>query len=150
MTTAKAASTLTLEDALAHPVWRYKEEEALLPGEDESWVEPVDVDTVADAYGHFFVTSAKLANGTSETVLVGSTEPLDPQYNEQVQFFVFFRPGQQIRWHPIEQPGVALAQFLGLEPQHVFPFKFDIRRYLVGDPSALERAVWARGIPSEA
>ena len=150
MTTAKAASTLTLEDALTHPVWRYKAEEDLRPGEDESWIEPVDVDAVDEADGHFFVTAARLADGTSETVLVGGTDPLDPQYNEQVQFFVFFRPGQQIRWHPNEHPGVSLAQFLGLEPQQVFPFNVSISRYLVGDPGALERTVWPRVLPGEA
>ncbi len=150
MTSAMAASALALEDALAHPVWRYKGEDTLLPGEDEGWVEPVKADFVDDAYGHFFATSVTLADGSSETVLVGNTEPLDPQYNEQVQFFVFFRPGQQFRWHPVEHSGIALAQFLGLEPQHVFPFSFSILRYLIGDPRALERAVRARGNSREA
>ena len=143
MPVSKPAYTLTAGDIALHPIWRYKPEESLAAGEDESWVEPVDQSEVTDAFDHFFGAKALLSDGTEVPMLVGNTEPLDPGHNELAQFFVFFRDDKQMRWHPKEHGAGDLAQFLNRSVDRTFPFKFDISRYMAGDRAALVRTVWS-------
>jgi hypothetical protein len=144
MPACKPAHMLRPQDLAEHPVWRYKAEERLLAHEDESWVEPADPEHVHDAYGHFFATTVILPDQAEVVALVGSTDPVDPSYNQTSQFFVFFHDDKQLRWHPEENLAEELAIFLSKPVEATVPFQIDITRYLVGDPASLTRKVWAR------
>ena len=139
---SKPASALSRTDIAEHPVWRYKDEAQLAAHEDESWVESIAIKAPHDPYGYFFASVALLADGTETPVLVGGTEPLNPDYNETTQFFVFFNQDRQLRWHPNEHTAEQLGRFLGKAAGAVVPFRVDIRSYLAGDPAALLRTVW--------
>lgn len=148
MQRSKSIAKLTADDVAAVPVWKHKAADRLLPGEDESWVESVAALPVDDAFDHYFATQVKLADGSMETCIIGKTEPLHPELNEEEQLFFFCRGARQHLWSnhshwlkPEASNPVALAAFLGKSIEEVFPFSYDLSSVLRGDPLVLRRTV---------
>jgi hypothetical protein len=157
MGTAKSFPRITASDLASCPVWRHKAAERLRPGEDESWIEPVNERPISDAFDHYFGVAVTLADGTTEVALVGKTEASSPEISEKNQLFVFFRPAGQHHWtnspswySPEATDPAALASFLGKTASAVFPFTYDLSSLLVGHPNVLRRAVMPITVPRAA
>lgn len=92
-------------------------------------------------------TRVRLANGNYIPALISNLDTEDARMNEHFATLSIERKGKRFelaRYHDVDyrQRGSnALARFLGLPVNEVFPISYDVRKYVVGDPAALKGAV---------
>lgn len=139
MKTLKPIESIEVRDLEAHAVWQY----ANVDGDNEAFVRPVRRLPVARLAGKVVGTRVRLANGTDAWGLLGNIDESNARLTEHFLTLSIFHDGRWFtlaRYHDFDdgQSGPdALARFLGLPVDEVFPIAYNIRPYVKGDPSAL-------------
>jgi hypothetical protein len=135
----KPIESLTAADLLAHPVWQYTNRD----GACETFVRAVKRLPVKNLTGKVIGTQVRLANGRQVWALLGNLDVSNPKLTEHFLTLSIERDGDWFalaRYHDFDYTDCgpdALARFLGLNIDEVFPICFDVRSFAVGDPAAL-------------
>lgn len=139
----KPVSSLEVADLKAHSVWQFVNRDR-----DETLVRPVKRLPVAVLTGKLAATQVQLANGTFVWALIGNVDGSNARLTEHFITLSVFRDGRWFtlsRYHDFdyaEQGPEALANFLGLPVDEVFPIAYDIRACAKGDPAALAGKIY--------
>lgn len=135
----KPIEALEESDLQAHAVWQY----ANVDGANETLVRPIRRLPVTRLSGRVVATRVRLANGTCVWGLLGNIDETNPRLTEH---FLTLSVLQDKRWFTLaryhdfdhtENGPDALARFLGLPVDEVFPIAYDIRQHVKADPAAL-------------
>ena len=98
---------------------------------------------VANLNGKLIGTEVILANGQRVWALIGNVHPSKPRITEHFLTISLVRDGHWFhlaRYHDIDAVSrgpTALAAFLKLPIDDVFPIAYDVRRFGKGDPATL-------------
>lgn len=151
MSHRKPVAALTAADMQAFPVWEYVGDE--LPNEDETWVTPVASLPVRDLSNRVVGTTVSLANGGKAFAVLAN---VSLQHAQATRHFLSIKLESRGEWfclgryHDIDAIShgpAALADFLGLKTDQVFPIGYDIRAFATGLEEVLVGMIPA--IPSE-
>ena len=136
---AKLFLLLQVSDLEKHPVW----EVAIDSDAEEVSVFPVaDIPTL-DLTGKVIGTTVRLANGESVWATLSYLDSHDARKSE---LFLMLRLEKNGEWFALarywdvdrdDRGPEALARFLGLQVEKVFPIAYDVTRYAQGERSAL-------------
>jgi len=136
---SKRLEALTPEDLAQHPVWR------IVPGgTDEPLLTPIRRVRAHDLAGKLVATQLHLANGSRRWGLLGNIKVENVRLTRHFVAASVYDAGRWFhlaRYHDpdYEDHGPdALAEFLGLAVDDVFPIEYDIGRYVSGDPEVLQ------------
>jgi hypothetical protein len=141
--TVKRVDALSSADLELNPVWQYVNRDEA----GEILVRPVKQVPVSSVSGKLIGTRVRLANGTEPWALIGNVSDNNPRMTEHFVTMSIERDGKWFhlaRYHDMdyaERGPNALAQFLGLSVDDLFPITFDLRRYAKGDDAALTGTV---------
>jgi len=139
----KPIESLTVADLETDPVWQYANRD----GPGEILVRPVQRVPVKSLAGKIVGTQIRLANGAQAWAIIGNIDAGNPRLTEHFVSVSVERDGMWFalaRYHDhdfAERGPGALARFLHLNVEDVFPFSFDVRQYAHGDPLALAGSV---------
>jgi hypothetical protein len=135
----KPVGALGIGDLQAHAVWQYANRD----GDGETLVRPIKRVPVENLTGRVVGAQVRLANGTHVWGLLGNVDARNARLTEHFLTLSVFRDGRWFmlsRYHDFDYaengPG-ALARFLELPVDQVFPIAYDIRAYANGDSAAL-------------
>jgi len=139
----KPILSLQISDLKKHPIWKFVTDDE----GDETAVRPVNRLPVSNLMGKIVGTSVQLANGNYVWALVANLNTRSAQMNEHFVALVIERNG---KWFELERyfdpmyrehgPD-ALARFLGLSVDEIFPISYDVRKYVNGEANALSGMV---------
>jgi hypothetical protein len=139
----KNIETLQIGDLKANPVWQYTDS-----GSDgDTVVYPVKKVPVKSLTGKEVGTQVSLANGNVVWALIGNVDVGNPRLTEHFLTLSVEKDGLWFtlaRYHDFDyaQRGpAALAQFLGLPVDGVFPIAYDITQFVSGDPAGLSGTI---------
>ena len=142
----KDVSDLTVTDFRQHSVWRFT-------GRDEpteTAVRPVKKLPVTSLVGALVGSEGRLASGQKVMMMLGNLDPTNPRLTEHFLTATIFRDDgasfHLARYHDIDadQHGPdALASFLQMKKEEIFPISWDVRRVVAGDPAALHGKIEA-------
>jgi hypothetical protein len=141
MEAPKRVEDLTLADFDLHPVWRFANADEATFG--ETAVRPVVDLPISDLGGVLFGATVRLANGSGIRAVLGN---IDATSRDRTALFLtleIHRGGQRFhlaRYFDFDRDArgpKALAKFLGLPVEEVFPIAYDVTPYAVGEKSAL-------------
>ncbi len=139
----KPAESLTVADFKAHPVWEFLNDDEI----GETMVQPVEKLPVESLDNRLVGTQVRVANGQQVWGLFGN---FDVECPRSTQHFLTFSIERGGKWFHLARyfdfgfathSPEALARFLGLGVDDVFPISVDVRRYVRGDPAALALTV---------
>jgi hypothetical protein len=139
---SKSITALTVADIAVQSVWEYTNSDA-----DETSVRPVATVPVTTLTGRVVATEILLANGSRAWALIGNVDATNPRLTEHFLTLSVHKGGQWFalsRYHDFdydEHGPAALAAFLGLEVDDVFPITFDLRGLVKGDSAALAGSI---------
>jgi hypothetical protein len=140
---AKPILSLQISDLEKHPVWQFVTNDEA----DETAVRPVKRLPVSSLLGKVVGSRVRLANGNYVWALIGNLDTKNARMNEHFVTLIFERNGE---WFELEryfdpkyrQRGpTALARFLGLSVDDIFPISYDLRKHVKGNPAALSGSV---------
>lgn len=140
----KPVECLTVADLRAWPVWQYTNRDA----SGETLVGPVKRIPVATLAGKEVGVQVQLSNRNEVWALIGNVDVHDPRLTEH---FLTLSVERDRKWFSLaryhdfdycERGPDALAAFLDLPVDEVFPISYDIRRYVQGDPAALSGKIF--------
>jgi hypothetical protein len=140
---SKPFEKIRLSDLETYPVW----EDILDDEADEPSVFPVSVLPVDNLDSRFVGTRVTLANGSLLWAMLFGLYPTNARKTEQFLHLRVERGGQWFwlarYWDPdYHRNGPeALADFLALSVDEVFPIGYDVREYATGDPEVLQGQV---------
>jgi len=135
----RSAESLGVADLEATPVWQFLNDESI----GEMAVCPVKRLPAAHLNGRLVGTRVQLANGARVWALIGNIDVSNPRLSEHFVTLSLERAGQWFhlaRYHDpeyAERGPEALARFLGLPLDDVFPISYDVRQYANGQEAAL-------------
>jgi hypothetical protein len=143
----KAADELMPSDLTMYRVWEFADDmEAELP--DETYMRPVEELPVNSLSGRFASTHVTLANGQRLLALLGNIDLADPVWTEHFLTITIFGPSGQrfdlARYHDVDygrHGPAALAAFLGLPLEAIFPMRYDLSDIALGHAQCLSRGV---------
>jgi hypothetical protein len=139
----KPVESLTVADLEANPVWQYTNSD----GGGETFVRPVKKVPVKSLTSKVIGARVRLANGSQVWALIENLDVANPRFTEHFLTLSIERGG---KWFPLARyhdhdftvrGPEALARFLGLRVDDVFPISVDVRRYAQGNPTALAASV---------
>lgn len=136
----KRVEELTDADLNLFPVWRYVNDEVR---HGEIFVRSIKKTPVKNLDGCVVGTRVRLANGAEVWALVGNVDSNNPRLTRHFLTLSVLRDGSwftMARYHDFdfdERGPKALAAFLDLRVDEVFPISYDISRFCVGDAAAL-------------
>ena len=139
----KPAESLTVDDFKAHPVWEFLNDDEI----GETMTRPVEKLPVETLDNKIVGTQVRLANGLEVWGLFGNFDVKNPRATQHFLTLSIERGGKWFhlaRYHDVgfaAHGPEALARFLGLGVDDVFPIVVDVRRYVRGDPAALTAIV---------
>ena len=138
MKVEKPVESLTVTDLTINPVWRFVRHSG-----GEAVVRPVMRIPVSSTAGKLFGTQVFLANGATVWALLGNVDRAQPRLTQHFLTVSLERDGVWFHLaryfdcdHADRGPG-AVARFLDLAVDAVFPLGYDVRRYVEGEPAAL-------------
>jgi len=145
MSVRKTKSVLSLQvsDLEMHPVWQFVTDDE----GDETAVRPVKRLPVSSLLNRIVGTRVRLANGSSVWAIIGNLDIKNARKNEQ---FLLLSIGRNGEWFQLERyfdfkyrehGPEALARFLELSLDEVFPVSYDVRKYAKGEANALAGTV---------
>lgn len=144
----KPESTLGVEDLREYPVWEY------IPGaqtRDETWVSPVTKLPVSDLRHRLVGTTLHLAAGRTVDALIGNIHLQNVRSTRHFMSVTVIKSDggrfDLARYHDVDyarRGPSALAGFLALSVNDVFPLKYDISSVCTGIAEVLRAE-----IPSE-
>jgi hypothetical protein len=135
----KPVELLTVADLEAHPVWEYVNGDEFL----DTLVRPAKEIPVESDFRKEIGAQVRLANGLQVWALIANVDATNPRIAEHCLALSIERGGKWFflaRYHDLDfatQGPEALARFLGLTVDDVFPISVDVRKYVQGDPAAL-------------
>ncbi|MEY2493786.1 MAG: hypothetical protein QOJ45_278 [Verrucomicrobiota bacterium] len=135
----KRVEDLTAVDLEAFPVWEYANVDQL----GETAVRPIKETPVKTMTGRLVGTRIRLANGASFWATVSNVDERNPRLTQHFLTVSVFRNGKwftMARYHDFdstERGPEALASFLGLRVDEVFPMSYNISQFCVGESAAL-------------
>lgn len=130
---------LTVEDINAYPVWHYVNDDQI----GETAVQPVQHLPVNNLDGKVVGTRVKISNGDILWALIGNMDVYNRELNEHFLTISIARDGKwfaMARYHDPDydkRGPAALANFLDLRMEQVFPISYDLRQYVKGNPDVL-------------
>jgi hypothetical protein len=140
----RSIDSLLVPDLQIHPVWEFSDDEE---AGDETLVRPVELLPVQSLAGRLVGTNVRLSNGATAWALIGNIDLADPRSAEHFLTLSIERDGV---WFDMaryfdpdynERGPAALAEFLRLPVDEVFPIHFDIRHCATGSSAALVGSV---------
>jgi hypothetical protein len=137
----KRVEELTVADLEAFPVWQYTNSDEQRLG--ETAVRPIKKTPVKNLDGRLVGTQIRLANGSNVWALIGNVDSSNARSTQHFFSLSVFNKGRYFtmaRYHDFdydERGPQALAAFLGLPVEEVFPISYDITRFSVGELAAL-------------
>lgn len=148
----KPVDQLTADDQIAFPVWEYVNDDGVGGADqDETWVHPVDALPIHTAENRVIGTRVRLANGSSPLAMLGNVDLARPDRTVHFLAISVFGPTGDTfdlaRYHDVDasrRSPEALAAFLGLRVEEVFPIEYDISRLALADPGGARGIVDAR------
>lgn len=142
----KDSSQLTSADLREHPVWRFT-------GSDEpseTSVRPVWKLPVKSLVGSLVGCEVRLAGGKKMMALLGNLDVEQARLTEHFLTLSVYREDGEIfdlaRYHDpdsSERGPDAMAAFLGMRKEEIFPIAWDVRHLVVGGPGALSGLIEA-------
>jgi hypothetical protein len=135
----KSVELLTVADFQTHPVWEFLNDDEL----GEMMMQPVEMIPVETLDNRLIGTLVRLANGSQVWAFIGNFDVANPRATQHFMTLSIERNG---KWFHLaryfdfdftDRGPDALARFLGLSVDDVFPISVDIRRYVQGNPAAL-------------
>ena len=135
----KLVTSLRVSDLERHPVWEF----VLEPNVDDTAVRPVERLPVATLMGKVVGTRVRLANGNHQWGTVCNLDTRNAELNEHFVTLSLEREGRWFhlaRYHDFDYPDrgpEAVARFLGLSVDEIFPISYDVREYVEGKPVTL-------------
>ena len=135
----KPVESLTVADFEAHPVWEFLNDDEI----GETMVGPVEKLPVESLDNRVLGFQVSLANGLRVWAFIGNFFVTNPRATQHFMTLSIERNG---KWFHLaryfdfdftDRSPDALARFLGLSVDDVFPISVDIRRYVQGNPAAL-------------
>jgi hypothetical protein len=147
----KPVDKITMDDLRTFPVWEYANDEEGVGGRDETWMKPVLRLPVASLDNRIVGTEVRLAGGRQFMAALSNVDLDDPSEREHFLVLGLYRSdgGQFIlaRYHDHNaqrQGPEALAAFLELPIEEVFPISYDLSAAAKGSPSSLRGTIEAR------
>lgn len=149
----KPADQFSPSDFVTHRVWEFAvDAEADLP--DETYMRPVEQLPVHSLAGRVVGVNLELANGERVFGALANIDLASPLRTEHFLTVTIFRPSGErfdlARYHDVDYSrhgAAALAAFLELPVESVFPMRYDITDVAVGRPECLRRSIAA--LPAE-
>jgi hypothetical protein len=141
----KRAEDLRAPDVEAFPVWEFVNNDEI----GETVVRPVKTIPVKSLFGRFVGTQVHLACGKTVLALLANIKSNNPKSTKHFLKLIVFQSGKRFilaRYHDFNwnrQGPQALADFLGMRIEDVFPISYDVSRFSKGDPAALAGKVEA-------
>lgn len=135
----KPVESLKIADIRTHRAWRLLYDDAV----GETVVEAVTNLPLRDSADCAIGTEVSLANGTRLWGLLLNVSATDPQATEHFLSLTVFHHDERFvlaRYHDVfyaRKGPDALATFLGLPIEEVFPISYDIRDIVTGDPKSV-------------
>jgi len=139
----KSVLSLRVSDLERHPVWQFVNEDE----GDETAVRPVNRLPVSSLMNKIVGTQVQLAEGSSVWAIIGNLDNENARMNEHFVVLSIERKG---KWFQFERyfdlryrdhGPKALARFLRLPVDKVFPISYDLRKYAKGEANALAGTV---------
>jgi hypothetical protein len=135
----KKVEALTVRDLESHPVWQYVNNDST----GETAVRPVSRTPVSNLVGKLVGTRVVLQNGQSVWAIIGNVDNRNARLTEHFLTISLFSRGHWFtlsRYHDVdyrEKGPEALAGFLGLDVDEVFPITYDVSQSVEGDTATL-------------
>jgi hypothetical protein len=135
----KKIESLTIADLKAHPVWVYVNDDSL----GETVVRPIKKLPVQNLDGKEVATQVRLANGQKVWALIGNVDASNPQLTEHFILLTIFWNDKRFtlsRYHDHDYAKYnpdALAHFLEMKVDDVFPITYDLSGVSKGNAEAL-------------
>jgi len=123
-------------------VWQFTTDD-----EDETVVRAIKRLPISTTSGKIFATRISLGSGERLWALLGNLDARDAQMNEHFATLSIERGGHWFhlaRYHDpeyLDHGPDALAKFLGLTVDDVFPISYDVRNYVRGNPRPLAGSI---------
>jgi hypothetical protein len=140
----KRADHLTAEDFLKHPVWRFTGSDT----PDETYLRPVRQLPAKQLGGCIIGSRMLLANRTAVTGCLGNLNPANSRATEHFLTLCVFRSDgarfHLARYHDVDaarRSPTALAAFLGLPLELVFPIAYDVSKLVAGPLESLRGTI---------
>jgi hypothetical protein len=139
MDSAKSVESLDVADLSQHPIWRFVSDDS----RGETMVVPVKRLPARSLTNKVIGVQVRLANGTDAWALFTNVDPHDARMNQQFLEIAIFRNSERFwlaRYHDVDydsRGADALAAFLHLPVDDVFPISYDFQPVAVGNANAL-------------
>lgn len=142
----RPVDSLTAEDFNNFPVWRFTSRES----PEETWVTPLKRLPTKQLNGCIVGSQFQLANQTALTGFLGNLDPSNPRLTEHFLTLSVFRSDGAVfhlaRYHDydaVERGPAALATFLSMSLDAIFPIKYDVSHVFAGAPNTLRGIITA-------
>lgn len=142
----RPVDSLAAADFSMFPVWRFTGSDT----PSETYMMPVRRLPTRRLDGCIVASPIRLANGTVLTGVLGNLDTANPRLNQHFLTLSVFRPdGAQFylaRYHDFdaaERGPDALAAFLGLSLEAVFPINYDVSSIVIGQAESLRGTITA-------
>lgn len=135
----KQVDELTADDFRSAPVWEYVNNDEA----GECTVRPVRKLPVKDLNNRLVGVEIKLNCGNTFYGMLGNIDAQNPKNNEHFLTISIERKGKWFHlaryhdWDHSKKGPIALAKFLKLDVDDVFPIRYDIRPVVEGNPKSL-------------
>jgi hypothetical protein len=139
----KPVESLTVADFEAHPLWEFLNDDEI----GETMVRPVEKLPVESLDNRVLGFQVRLANGLQVWASIGNFDITNPRATQHFLILSIERSGKWFhlaRYQDVDftsRGPEALARFLGLGVDDIFPISVDVRRYVRGNPAALTAIV---------
>jgi hypothetical protein len=136
---AKRVEDLTVSDLEQYAVWRFLNDDQI----GETMMAPEKKTPVKVLDGCLVGTKVRLSNGGEMWALLGNVDSSDPRSTQHFLTLSVWKGANTFamaRYHDFdaeERGPQALAKFLGLPVDEVFPISYDISQYASGKREAL-------------
>src|ERR1043166_3289623 len=133
---SKRIEDLDLTDVESFSVWQFTNEDSEA---GDTIVRPIKQTPVKNLNGRVAATQVRLSNGTRIWALIGNVDTENPRLTEHFLTLSVFRGGEwftMARYHDsdaAERGPTALARFLGLTVDEVFPISSDSSKLSLGE-----------------
>jgi hypothetical protein len=144
----KVVEDLKVDDLKTFPVWQYTNSDEEEVG--ETAVRPVKRTPVKTLNGRLVGTQVTLANGKKRWGTIEHVDESNPRLTQHFLTLAIFDRGRwftMARYHDIDsgkRGPQALATFLRLPIDEVFPITYDIRPYCLGERDSLSGTIEKR------
>jgi hypothetical protein len=135
----KLIEELKIADLELNPVWEFANDDST----GETRVFSVTAIPVSNLSGRIVGTKVQLANRQDVWALIGNVSAQKPHKTSHFLTLTVWRDNKRFhlaRYFDFdyqERGPAALADFLGLRVDDVFPIAYDMREFVRGDPSSL-------------